>query len=134
VDIALHFNGEVINADSRLFYRGLDIGTAKPSAAERRGVPHHLIDILGPDENFSLSSFLDQARAIIADIAGRDKLPVMVGGTGQYVWGLLEGWDVPRLPPDSEMRTKLERDVEDYGVDAVYKRLEARLTQRLPHQ
>ncbi len=123
VDIALQFDGEVINADSRLFYRGLDIGTAKPSAAEERGVPHHLIDILGPYESFSLASFLDLARAVISDVTGRGRLPVLVGGAGQYVWGLLEGWDVPRVPPNAELRADLERGVQERGVESLYKRL-----------
>ena len=123
VDLALEFCGEVVNADSRLFYRGFDIGTAKPGAGERRGVPHHLIDILGPHESFSLASFLDAARDAIAGIPPRGRLPFVAGGTGQYVWGLLEGWDVPRVPPDAVLRRSLEQEAASSGVEALYERL-----------
>lgn len=115
MEVASAFNGEVINADSRLFYRGFDIGTAKPSTGERRGIPHHLIDILQPDEGFSLAAFLDVARKTISDVNHRGHLPVLVGGTGQYVWGLLEGWEVPQVPPDPVLREKLEREAEQEG-------------------
>ena len=124
VEIALAFSGEVINADSRLFYRGFDIGTAKPTQEERRGVPHHLVDGLGPDETFSLAGFLDAARAAELDITGRGKLPVLVGGTGQYVWGLLEGWEAPRVPPDPVLRRALEHEAREKGVEALFARLE----------
>jgi tRNA dimethylallyltransferase len=123
VELALEFGGEVVNADSRLFYRGFDIGTAKPGAGERRGIPHHLIDVLGPHESFSLAAFLDAAREAIAGILNRGRLPIVAGGTGQYVWGLLEGWDVPRVPPDAVLRRSLEQEAASSGVEALYERL-----------
>jgi tRNA dimethylallyltransferase len=123
VKLALTFGGEVINADSRLFYRGFDIGTAKPSVEDRSGVPHHLMDFLDPDESFSLASFLDTARAAVSGITARGRLPILTGGTGQYVWGLVEGWEVPRVPPDPALRRKLEQELAEQGVTALYARL-----------
>ena len=119
VQIALRFNGEIINADSRLLYRGLDIGTAKPTLEERRGVAHHLVDVLSPNDSYSLAAFLDDARRLVAEISSRGRLPVLVGGTGQYVWGLLEGWDVPRVGPDPELRRNLESVLENEGVGSL---------------
>ena len=119
VELADSLDGEIINVDSRLFYRGMDVATAKPNAAERRGMTHHLIDILDPDEPFSLSEFLDRARATITDISSRGKLPILVGGSGQYVWALLEGWKVPEIEPDQELRTELENTLADEGVSAL---------------
>ena len=119
IEIAHRFGGEVVNADSRLLYRGLDIGTAKPPVEERRGVPHHLVDILDPDESYSLAAFLDDSRRLIDEITARGHLPILVGGTGQYVWGLLEGWDVPRIGPDPELRERLEKMLDDRGLDSL---------------
>ena len=123
VEIARSFDGEIINADSRLLYRGLDIGTAKPTPQERRGVPHHLVDILSPHDSYSLATFLDDSRRLIEEITWRGRLPILVGGTGQYVWGLLEGWDVPRVEPDAELRRDLEKTLEDDGLDRLIAQL-----------
>ena len=123
VEIARHLDGEIINADSRLLYRGLDIGTAKPTPEERRGVPHHLVDILSPGDSYSLAIFLADSRRLIEAIASRGRLPVLVGGTGQYVWGLLEGWDVPRVGPDAELRRCLEETLADDGLDRLVAQL-----------
>ena len=119
IEIAHSFGGEVINADSRLLYRGLDIGTAKPPVEQRNGVPHHLVDILDPEEPYSLAAFLDDSRRLIDEIASRGHLPILVGGTGQYMWGLLEGWDVPRVGPDPELRQSLEKMLDDRGLDSL---------------
>ncbi len=124
VEIARHFDGEIINADSRLLYRGLDIGTAKPTPEERRGVPHHLVDILSPGDSYSLATFLDDSRRLIEGITSRGHLPGLVGGTGQYVWGLLEGWDVPRVGPDAELRRNLEETLADEGLDSLVAQLD----------
>src|SRR5215218_199213 len=105
--LAHRFAGEIVNADSRAFYRGMDIGTAKPSAAERAAAPHHLIDVVDPDEEFSLARYQDLATAAIAAIAGRGRLPLLVGGTGQYLAALLEGWHIPRVAPQPELRAIL---------------------------
>ena len=116
IEMARRFDGEVINADSRLLYRGLDIGTAKPSPDERRGVPHHLVDVLDPEDSYSLAAFLDDSRRLISEITSRGRLPIVVGGTGQYAWGLLEGWDVPRVGPDAELRRDLEELLDTEGL------------------
>ena len=108
IKLAQAFNGEVINSDSRLFYRGFDIGTAKPSEEELAAAPHHLIDFLKPEARFGLADYLDAANELIAKITARQGLPILAGGAGQYVWGLLEGWNVPRVPPNAELRAELE--------------------------
>jgi tRNA dimethylallyltransferase len=109
-EIGPAFDAEVVSADSRQFYRGMDIGTAKPTPEERARVPHHLVDIADPDETVGLAQFLRLARAAIRDIHARGKLPFVVGGTGQYVRGLRRGWRVPEVPPDPELREALERE------------------------
>lgn len=107
VHVAQALGGEIVSADSRQVYRGMDIGTAKPSGQERAAVPHHLIDIVEPDQPFSLAGWLDLAHQALADIWSRDRLPFLVGGTGQYVWALLEGWRVPRVEPRPDLRGRL---------------------------
>jgi tRNA dimethylallyltransferase len=102
------FPAEVVSADSRQFYRFMDIGTAKPTPAERTQMPHHLIDIADPDETVGLAQFLRLARAAVAEIAARRRIPFVVGGTGQYVYALLEGWQTPEVPPDPNLRAGLE--------------------------
>ena len=119
VRLAKEFGGEIIGADSRQVYRHMDIGTAKPTAEQRAAVPHHLLDIVDPDEPYSLALFLRQARATIADIHDRGHLPLLVGGTGQYVWGLLEGWQVPEVPPAPELRAELEARASFEGGEAL---------------
>lgn len=99
---------EVVSADSRQFYRFMDIGTAKPTVGERERVYHHLIDIAEPDDTVGLAQFLRLARAAIVDIAGRGRVPLLVGGTGQYVRALLEGWQTPEVVPDPVLRATLE--------------------------
>lgn len=112
--LAERFGGEIVSADSAQVYRGLDIGTAKPSAEERARVPHHLVDVRDPDEEFSLADFQVLAGAALRDIHARGRLPFLVGGTGLYVRGLLEGYTLDTAPPDPELRAALQaRDVED---------------------
>lgn len=115
VALAERFSGEIINADSRQFYRGMDIGTAKPIDAERARAVHHLIDVLNPDEVCGLAWFLDAARAAITDIRARGRLPIICGGTGQYVRALRLNWDVPRVPPDPALRQRLSARAEAEG-------------------
>ncbi|MGC9400179.1 MAG: tRNA (adenosine(37)-N6)-dimethylallyltransferase MiaA [Anaerolineae bacterium] len=124
VEIGPEFEAEVVSADSRQFYRGMDIGTAKPTPAEQARVPHHLIDIADPDETVGLAEFLHLARAAIADIHRRGKRPFLVGGTGQYVRALLRGWQVPRVPPDAELRAELEA-LSERDPQALWERLQA---------
>lgn len=112
--LAEGFDGEVVSSDSRYFYRGMDIGTAKPSDDELGRVPHHLVDILDPDEDYSLARFLDDAFQAIEEIGGRGRLPIVAGGTPLYLRALLQGWSVPRVEPDSEFRAEMEQvDVTD---------------------
>lgn len=123
VEVAKRFNGEVVSADSRLFYRGMDIGTAKPSFVDMAGVPHHLIDVAEPDEPWSLVLFQEQAQKVIASIHSRGKLPFLVGGTGQYIKAVIEGWQAPLQQPDFEMRRILEAWSSEIGVHGLYNRL-----------
>ncbi|MBK8418492.1 tRNA (adenosine(37)-N6)-dimethylallyltransferase MiaA [Candidatus Villigracilis saccharophilus] len=109
IQLAEKLNGEIISADSRLFYRGMDIGTAKPSNKELARVPHYLIDIVNPNETLSLAVFQEKAKEIIADIHARGKLPFLVGGTGQYVRAVTEGWTPPEVTADEQLRAELEK-------------------------
>lgn len=102
------YAGEIVSADSRLFYKGLDIGTAKPTPAERRLVRHHLIDVCQPDETITLGQYKRLAEASIDQIHSRGKLPLLVGGTGQYVRAIIEGWGIPEVPPQKRLRKVLE--------------------------
>ncbi len=124
--LARRFRGEVVNADSRQVYRHMDIGTAKPTPEERAQAPHHLLDVVTPDQPFSLGQWLALARAALEDIWARGALPLVVGGTGQYVWALLEGWTVPKVPPQPELRRQLEERVAHQGPQALYRELQAR--------
>jgi len=124
LQLAERLNGEIVSADSRLFYRGMDIGTAKPSPEERARVPHHLIDVANPDEVWSLAVFQQKATEIIADIHARGKLPFLVGGTGQYVRAVTEGWTPPEVEPDPRLRGVLERLGENKGADWLHAGLE----------
>jgi tRNA dimethylallyltransferase len=123
IQLAERLRGEIVSADSRLFYRGMDIGTAKPTPEERARVPHHLIDIAEPDEVLSLAVFQQKAREAIADIHARSKLPFLVGGTGQYVRAVTEGWAPPHVEPNRQLREELEREKEDKGIYWLYEKL-----------
>ena len=106
--LAERLNGEIIGADSRQIYRGLDIGTAKPSSAARARVPHHLVGHVDPRERYHLARYLEETRAALAGIRARGRRPILAGGTGQYVWALLEGWNVPAVAPDLALRAELQ--------------------------
>ena len=121
--VSKELGGEIVNADSRQVYRRLDVGTAKPTLAERASVPHHLFDVVDPHETYSLARFLTQATAVIADIHSRAKLPVLAGGTGQYVRALLEGWKAPAVEPDLETRRTLEERARTFGVASLFAEL-----------
>ncbi|MCJ7532314.1 MAG: tRNA (adenosine(37)-N6)-dimethylallyltransferase MiaA [Anaerolineales bacterium] len=108
IQLAERLDGEIVSADSRLFYRGMDIGTAKPTEVERSRVPHHLIDVAGVDEVWSLAVFQEAAQKTIAEIQAREHLPFLVGGTGQYVRAVTEAWDLPKQEPDPRFRAVLE--------------------------
>lgn len=125
ISVAQALDGEIVNADSRQLYRGMDIGTAKPTPRQQKAVTHHLIDVVDPDGEYSLAHFIPQAGDLVRSMKPeRGRLPVLVGGTGQYVWGLLEGWQVPEVRPDPEIRARYERQAERDGPDSVFRELE----------
>ncbi len=124
LDLAHRFDGEIINADSRQVYRLMDIGTAKPSPNEQEQTPHHLLDICDPGESFNLACFLYRATAAIDNIHGRGRLPVVAGGSGQYVWGLLEGWQVPAAAPQPQFRLAMLEEAQRNGPMSVYRQLQ----------
>ena len=121
--LAQEFDGEIISADSRQVYRGMDIGTAKPTPEERALVPHHLIDVVAPDEPFTLAQYQELAYRAIDDVLARGKAPFLVGGTGQYVRAVVEGWGIPKVPPNEELRAELYRQAELEGPWALHDRL-----------
>jgi tRNA dimethylallyltransferase len=123
--LAKDLGGEIVNGDSRQIYRGMDIGTAKPTLAERRQVRHHLFDIADPRDTYSLAFYQRDARAAFDEIWERGSFPWLVGGTGQYVWGLLENWSVPEVAPDEALRSQLSTTAETEGPDALHARLAA---------
>ena len=123
IALAQRFDGEIVNSDSRQVYTGMDIGTAKPTAAERASARHHLIDIRPPDSPISLGEYLPLAKETIESIAVRGKLPILCGGSGQYVWAVLEGWEVPRVPPDPDFRARLERRLAVEGPAPLWQEL-----------
>lgn len=124
VDLALRFGGEVISGDSIQVYRGFDIGTDKPAPEARRGVPHHLIDVVGPDVQFTAADFVREALAAAEAIAGRGRLPIVAGGTGLYLKALCDGL-FPGPGRDSALRAALEAEVREKGLEALFRRLEA---------
>jgi len=121
--LAQEFDGEIVSADSRQVYRGMDIGTAKPTLDERHRLPHHLIDVVAPDETFTLAQYQELAYEAIANGLGRGRLPFLVGGTGLYVKAVVEGWGIPRVPPNEELRAELYRQAEIEGEEALHTRL-----------
>ncbi len=123
LQLAEQLDGEIVSADSRQLYRRLNIGAAKPTDADRARVPHHCLDLRDPSEPISLAEYLEHARGAIADIQARDRLPVVVGGSGQYVWALLEGWQVPPAPPDQIFRERMTLEAEARGADALHQEL-----------
>jgi len=122
--LAQEFDGEIINADSRQVYRYTDIGTAKPSHFELSLVRHHLIDIINPDESFSLAIYQNLANDAIKNIQHRHKLPLLVGGSGLYIWSVIEGWKIPPVAPDAELRHSLEVRAKKEGSYSLYQELQ----------
>jgi tRNA dimethylallyltransferase len=127
IELARAFDGEVINADSRYFYRGMDIGVAKPTLAERSGVPHHLIDILDLDdpESMSLAVFQRLAFTAIDEVLARGRIPFLTGGTPLYINAVVEHWRIPEVAPDSVFRETVAREIERVGLEPVVERLRA---------
>jgi tRNA dimethylallyltransferase len=123
VEIARRMPIEVVSADSRQIRREMHIGTAAPTDDELSAVPHHLVDVTAPDAPWTLADFLGGARAAIDEIHNRGRTPLLLGGTGQYIWALLEGWEVPAVEPNADLRVRLERDADNDGVAALHARL-----------
>jgi tRNA dimethylallyltransferase len=123
IRLARTFNGEIVSADSRQVYRYMDIGTAKPPPHEMTLVAHHLVDIINPDEDFSLAQYQELAYGAIEDMQRRSKLPLLVGGSGLYVWSVLEGWKIPQVAPDRKFRHNLEERAARVGADRLYQEL-----------
>ena len=123
LELAQRLGGEIVNADSRQVYRGMDIGTAKPSAADRRLVRHHLYGIADPHEGYSLSAYQRDARAALDQVWSRGAFAWLVGGTAQYVWALLEDWQVPEVAPDQALRAELEAFAAANGWEGLHGRL-----------
>ncbi len=121
--IAGRFEVEVIGADSRQVYRHMDVGTAKPTPDQLSAVPHHLVDIIYPNDDFSLGKFLDLSKESILNANTAGKTPLLVGGTGQYVTALLENWNVPVVPPDPVLRRELDDTLRSQGIDVLLSRL-----------
>lgn len=123
VRLAELINGEIISADSRLLYKGMDIGTAKPTKAQLEKVKHHLVDITEPQDTWSLAKYNGQVKRAIEDVHSRGRLPILVGGTGQYVRSLLEGWDIPEVAPDLAIRNVLETWGIEIGARELHNKL-----------
>ena len=123
VELALRHHGEVVSADSMQIYRRMDIGTAKPTQAEMRGVPHHMLDVADPEEDFSVARYVDMAAKCVDDILSRGRLPILAGGTGLYIDSLLSGRTFAPFQPDSPLRGQLEEQLRREGGAAMLSRL-----------
>lgn len=121
IEVAEKYDGEIINADSMQLYKGMDIGTAKLSEVERRGIPHHLLDILRVSQDASVAAYQELARSAIGDIQGRNKTAIVVGGTGLYIKSIIDEMNFPETDP--ELRAKLESEAELLGIAELYSRL-----------
>jgi tRNA dimethylallyltransferase len=122
--LAKHFQGEVISADSRQIYKYMDIGTDKLLPAYQQGVKHHLIDELEPDMEFSVADFKRMATKAIEEILRRRHLPILAGGTGLYLNTVLQNYQIPRIPPQHDLRMKMEKYCEQHGPSELYKILQ----------
>lgn len=123
-ELALRLDGEVVSADSMQVYRGMDIGTAKPTRGEMRGVPHHMLDVADPRENYSVARYVAQAVPIVDGILARGKLPIVAGGTGLYLDNLVAGRQFAPFAPDSGLRERLQERVRTEGLPALRRELE----------
>src|SRR5579883_369831 len=125
IALAARLRGEIVSADSRQIYQGMDIGTAKPTPAQRALVPHHLLDIVPPDAPYSLAQYQADAQAAIAAIHRRGHLPLLAGGTGLYIRAVVDNLAIPAVPPQWEMRHALEEQARTEGAASLYARLAA---------
>ena len=124
IALAKDFNGEIVSADSMQVYRGMDIGTAKASLAEREGIPHHMLDVAEPWEDYSVARYVEQAEACCRDILRRGKLPILVGGTGLYIDSLISGRDFAAVDSDQGLREALAAEYDALGGEAMHRRLQ----------
>ena len=124
IALAKDFNGEIVSADSMQIYRGMDIGTAKATMAEREGIPHHMLDVAEPWEDYSVARYVEQAEACCRDILRRGKLPILVGGTGLYIDSLVSGRDFAAVDSDQGLREALSVEYDALGGEAMHRRLQ----------
>ena len=125
IRLASKIDGEIVSVDSRQIYKYMDIGTSKPTHSSMNNITHHLVDSLCPDQEYNLAIFLERANIAISDILSRNKVPIIVGGTGQYFWGLIEGWSIPTIKPNLKLRKDLT-DISQYvGKETLKRHLSA---------
>ena len=124
IELAQKLNGEIISADSRMIYKYYDIATAKPTIKERNGVVHHLIDIIEPEQDFSVAEFVVMAKSLCREITSRGKIPIIVGGTGLYFKVLAEDYNIPAVPANKELRKELEDFAKENDVQKLHEMLQ----------
>ncbi len=123
VQVAHAVGGEILTADSMQVYRGMDIGTAKPTRDERQGIPHHLIDLVAPDAEFSVAEYVALADRLIADISARGRVPIVAGGTGFYINALIDRWEFPPQPANLAFRERMKAEAAEQGAEALHAQL-----------
>ena len=123
IALAKKLDGEVVSCDSMQIYRGMDIGTAKPTASEMQDIPHHMLSIIDPSENYSVARYVEDATVIVEDILSRGKLPIITGGTGLYVDSLVNGTEFAQISEDTEYRNELLREYEEKGAGYLHRKL-----------
>ena len=123
IELAGRMSGEIVSSDSMMGYRGMDIGTAKPTIDEMQGIPHHMIDVANPDENYSAARYRDDARRVIDEIAARGHVPIMCGGTGLYIDAVTRDMSFAQTPADDKLRTRLEDELKARGAHAMHEQL-----------
>tara|TARA_B100000579_G_scaffold189336_1_gene154511 strand:- start:3898 stop:4812 length:915 start_codon:yes stop_codon:yes gene_type:complete len=126
IKIGQKFNFPIINCDSKLLYKGFDIGTAKPTNYDQNLVKHYMVDVLDLSDHSNLKWFLDESRKIISDLNKNNNIPILTGGTGQYLWGILEAWDPPKIKPNEELREKIYKEIKILGIDKVIQNYSAK--------
>lgn len=123
IELALELDTEIISADSMQIYKGMNISTAKPTKAEMRGVPHHLVDFLSPEESFSVAEFVERAREIIFNLHNKGKIPIVAGGTGLYITSLIDNIKFSEIKPSETLRQKLKEYAQAFGAEQLHQRL-----------
>jgi tRNA dimethylallyltransferase len=124
IELCQAIGGEIVTADSRQVYRHMDIGTDKPTVEQRRGIPHHMIDLVDPDEPYTLALYQEGATQVIEQIHARGNIPVLAGGTPLYINAITEGWTIPRVEPDMALRRRLEAEAMQTGPQRLHERLQ----------